>query len=185
MTRFDFLYLVISLIIALVATDMVRSWATFIKNRAQIRFYWVHAAWSALMLFAAIQYWWGFWQYHSVENWSFFPMGALVAQTLLLALILSVITPSRRMEGNLDLQEFFYHVSPVFFSLGGAILVMLALNNFFVGDRPLLSFENAVRAIGITVTMLGATTRSVKIHTALVSTGFVLLTGFILLQVTR
>jgi hypothetical protein len=64
-------------------------------------------------------------------------------------------------------------------------MVTLALVKFFIAGQPLASAENVIRAVAISVAMLGATTRSVRVHTALVGTGFVLLTTFVFLQVVR
>jgi len=45
--------------------------------------------------------------------------------------------------------------------------------------------ENAIRAIAISVAMLGAMTRSVKVHSVLIISGATLLVVFVLLQVVR
>lgn len=184
MTRFEFLYVLISIVIALAVTNMCASWGALLRNRVAVRFYWVHVAWAVLILFVVIQYWWGFFQYRSVEEWSFFSMAALIGNTILLALTVSVITPSRNLKEHVDLQDFFYEISPVFFSLSALLMLFLALVNWFIGENPLLSIDNVIRAIAISVAMLGATTRSTLVHSILVGSGFVLLILFILMQVT-
>lgn len=185
MTRFEFLYVLISIIVAVAVTDMVSSWGALLRRRAVVRFYWVHVAWAVLILFIVMQYWWGFWQYHVIEDWSFFAMAALIGNSILLAFTVSVITPDRRVDAPVDLQAFFYEISPMFFSLSAMLMFALALVNLFVGERPLLSADNAIRAVAISVAMLGATTRSTLVHSLLVGSGFVLLTLFILMQVAR
>ena len=177
MTRFEFLYLVISLITTLVATDTMRSWAAMLRRRASVQFYWIHVAWSVLILFVLIQNWWTFWQYRVIEDWSFFAMAALIGNFLLLAITVSVVTPARQFGERLDLKNFFYEVSPVFFSLIAVLMVTLTL--------ALVSIDNVVRAIAISVAMFGAISRSVKVHSVLVGSSFALLIFFVLVQVAR
>ena len=185
MTRFEFLYLVISLITTLVATDTMRSWGAMLRRRASVQFYWIHIAWSVLILFVLIQNWWTFWQYRVIEDWSFFAMAALISNFLLLAITVNVVTPARQFGDRLDLKNFFYEVSPVFFSLIALLMVTLTLVKFFIANQPLVSIDNVVRAVAISVAMLGATTRSVKVHSVLVGSSFALLIFFVLLQVAR
>lgn len=184
MTRFEFLYVLFSIVIALAVTNMCTSWGALLRRRSVVHFYWVHVAWSVLILFIVMQNWWGFYQYHTVENWSFFAMAVLIGNAILLALTVAVITPSIHPQESTDLQAFFYEVSPVFFSLSALLMFSLALVNSFIAEHPLLSLENVIRAIAISVAMLGAATRSVLVHSILVGSGFVLLTLFVLMQVT-
>jgi hypothetical protein len=185
MTRFEFLYLVISLITTLIATDTARSWGALLRRRVAVQFYWIHIAWSVLILFVLIQNWWTFWQYRFVQDWPFLAMAALIGNFLLLAIMVSIITPARQFGERLDLEKFFYEVSPVFFTLIAVLMVTLALVKFFIAGQPLASAENVIRAVAISIAMLGAMTRSVRVHTALVGTGSVLLTSFVFLQVVR
>lgn len=183
MTRFEFLYVLISAVLALALVNMCVSWGELLQRRSTVRFYWVHVAWTVLIVFIVMQNWWGFYQYRTIEDWSFFGMAMLIGNVVLLALTVSVITPSRKLEGTLDLQEFFYEVSPVFFSFSALLMFFLAAANSVIAAHPLLSLENVIRAIAISVAMLGASTRSVMVHSILVGSGFVLLTLFTLMQV--
>ena len=185
MTRFEILYVLISIIVAFAVTDIASSWGALLRRRASVRFYWIHIAWTVLIVLLVIQLWWGMWTYHDIEDWSFFKMAAIIGETLLLVLTASVITPAKHYNEPIDLQAFFYEVSPIFFTLSAMLMLALALVNLILAQQALLSIENAVRAIAISIAMLGATTRSTIVHTVLVSSGFALLVFFILLQVTR
>ena len=185
MTRFDFLHVLASIVIAISMTDIARSWGALLKKREVVRFYWVHIAWSALILLLMAQLWWGMWIYRGVTDWSFFQTAAIVCELLLLGLVAAVITPSKYSDKPIDLEAFFYEVSPVFFTLGALLMLALALVNLIVAKQALLSLENVIRAIAISVAMFGATTRSTLAHTALVASGFVLLLIFVLMHAAR
>jgi hypothetical protein len=185
MTRFEFLYVLITFVTAFVVVDMATSWSALLRRRAVVRFYWVHVAWSVLIFLVVVQFWWGAWKLQAYEDWSFFSIAAICAELILLILPVSVITPSKHSDGPIDLQEFFYDNSAMFFSLCALLMIALALVNLVYADRPLLSMENVVRAIAISVAMYGATTRSTIVHTGLIVSGVALLVVFILLQAVR
>ncbi len=183
MSRFDFLYVLVSLVVAFIVTDMGTSWAALLRKRAVVQFYWAHTAWSVLIMLLVTQLWWGLWRYHTMEQWPFFSVAAIVAEMFLLVLTTSVITPPKRTDAAVDLKAFFFEVSPVFFALGAALMVVLALINVTIGDQPLLRMENVIRAVAISVAMYGAISRSTMVHSILVATGFTLLVFFIVVRV--
>jgi hypothetical protein len=180
MTRFDFLYVLVSVLIAISISDIALAWGALMKRRTQVQFYWVHVAWTVLVIFLLVQLWWGMWVYRSIETWSFFQMAAIVAEIVLLLLAASVLTPRRGSEGAIDLKAFFYDTSPIFFTLSAVLMLVLAIVNLVVAKHPLLGLENVIRAIAISVAMFGATTRSTLVHSILVGSGFVLLLVFVL-----
>jgi hypothetical protein len=185
MTRFEILYLLITVVFGFLATDMVLCWAALLRKRYLVKFYWVHVAWSVLILIIAMQFWWGIWRLHTLDDWSFFSAMAIFLELVLLVLAAAVITPSRYNTEPIDLQDFFYENSPVFFTICAVLMIVLATVNLFIGDRALLSMENAIRAIAISVAMLGAMTRSEKVHSVLIISGATLLFVFVLIQVVR
>lgn len=185
MTRFEILYLLITVVFGFLATHMVLCWAALLQKRHLVKFYWVHVAWSALVLIVAMQFWWGIWRLHTLDDWSFFSALAIFLELVLLVLAASVITPSRYNTEPINLQDFFYENSTVFFTIFALLMIVLGTVNLFIGDRPLLSTENVIRAIAISVAMVGATTRSEKVHSVLIISGATLLVVFVLLQVVR
>ncbi len=185
MTRFETLHLLVTVVFGFLATDMVLCWAALLRRRRLVKFYWVHVAWSVLILMLAMQFWWGVWRLNTLADWSFFSAAAIFLELVLLVLAASVITPSRYNTERIDLRDLFYENSPVFFTICALLMIVLATVNLFIGDRNLLSMENALRAIGISVAMVGAMTRSEKVHSVLLVSGATLLVVFVLLQVVR
>ena len=185
MTRFDFLYVLVSIMVAISISDIAMTWGALLKRRAEVQFYWVHIAWTILVLFLMAQLWWGMWIYHDVEAWSFFQMVAIIGEIILLVLAASVLTPSRNSEAPIDLEAFFYDVSPLFFTLSAILMLLLAIVNLVVAKQPLVGAENVIRAIAISVAMFGATTRSAMVHSILVGSGFLLLLVFVLMHAVR
>jgi hypothetical protein len=175
----------ISIVIALGVSEIISSWGALLKNRFVVRFYWIHTGWTILVLLLLMQFWWGFWNYRLLENWSFFALAAVVGEAILLVLTGSIITPSRNIDGPLDLRIFYYDNCPVFFTLGAILIFILGVVNFAVGNQAIIGIENGIRAVGILVALVGAKSRSVMVHSILLLAGFALLLYFIVIQIVR
>ena len=70
MSRFEYLSVLISIVIALGITEVTISWGRLLQHRGRVRFSALHGFWSTFLLFIMIQFWWGFWNYRTVEDWS-------------------------------------------------------------------------------------------------------------------
>ena len=87
MTQFEFTTVFISIVLAFGVSDILASWGEQIRLRKQIRIYWLHVAWSALLLVLMIQVWWSLWVLRDRTEWIFFEYLLLILPFLTLALI--------------------------------------------------------------------------------------------------
>jgi hypothetical protein len=179
MTRFEYLSVLVSIVIALGMSEVVAAWGRLLRRRREVRLCGIHAAWSLFALILMAQMWWGFWSYRIVEDWTFLGLLMVIADALLMVLAALVITPSDRVEPGLDLHEFFFASRRLFFGLGTLLLVQLAASDAIVASQPWLHPENGVRLAGIGLVAIAARSDNVKLHRAIVAIGFVLLAGFI------
>lgn len=185
MSRFEYLSVLVSIVIALGISEIVSSWGRLIQSRALVRFSWVQAFWSAFAVVLMVQFWWGFWEFRVVEHWSFPGLLAVVTECLVLVLAGMVLVPGGRITEPIDLGEHYTAHSPIFFGLGALLLVQLSLIDRFVGGQPFLHPENAFRLPGVAVAIVGATARSEKVHLGLAVLASVLLAGFLVFAFTR
>ena len=185
MTRFEFLSVLISIVIALGMSDIVSTWGTLLRSRRAVSFYWLHTAWTLIVLLLFIQFWWGFWNFRTVSDWSFGMLIAVVGEAILMVLAGALITPPRESDKTLDLRKFFFDNNRIFFMLGALLIVMLGLVDYVVAGQPLIHAENAVRLGAVSICAVGAIARSERVHAALVFTGVFLFAIFVLVEVTN
>ena len=50
MSRFEYLSVLLSIVIALGISEMVSSWGALLRQRRLVRFYWVHRLWTAALV---------------------------------------------------------------------------------------------------------------------------------------
>ncbi len=179
MSRFEYLSVLISIVIALGISEMASSWGHLLRVRARVRFYWLHTFWSVFMVMLMVQFWWGFWQFRDVESWSFFGLVSVVSEALVLVVAALVMIPGNAPDEALDLRAHFFGNSRLFFGLGALLLAQLAVVDTAVGGQAFLSSENAFRIPGILVAVGAAASQDERLHVALATVGSLLLLGFL------
>jgi hypothetical protein len=185
LNRFEYLSVLLSIVIALGISEIVSSWGALLRHRREVRFYWVHTLWTVLVVLLMVQMWWGFWNYRTVEAWSFVALVAVVAEALVMVLAGLVLTAQPGRGEELDLRRHYYEQSRVFFGLGFVLLLQLAVVDATVGEQPFLHPENAVRGLGLGVAAWGAWSRSERAHEALAVAAAALIAAFVAVAFSR
>jgi hypothetical protein len=185
-SRFEYLTVLISIVIALGISEIVSSWGALLRQRRAVRFDWVHAVWTVLVVLLMVQFWWGFWSFRVVETWSFAALVAVVAEAIVMVLASLVLTPRVAPGGGeIDLRAHYFEQSRVFFGLAFVLLWQLAIVDALVGGQPFVHPENAVRGVGLGVTAWGALSRSERVHQALAVASAALLAVFVSVSFSR
>ena len=71
MSLFEFLMVLMSIIIGLGIAEVLTGVARVIRERAQLRYYRVHGVLVAITFMALVQQWWEAWSLRTVPSWSF------------------------------------------------------------------------------------------------------------------
>lgn len=167
MSRFEYLSVLISIILALGLSEVLVCWARLLRHRKAVQFYWVHALWSALGLLLMVQFWWGFWQFQVVDDWTFTGLLLVVLQTITLVVAVLLLTPSKEEAPPPSLRDYYFaHCRPVF-ALAATLIVLLIFVDTLVGHQPLVHPENAIRPAAAVFLACLAWTRSPFWHALL------------------
>ena len=103
---------------ALGISEVTISWGRLIQNRHQVQFSLLHAFWSVFVLLLMIQFWWAFWNFRIIEDWSFAALMGPVLGAIALVLCALLLTPSRSLDPPINLEELYFAHSRPFFLLG-------------------------------------------------------------------
>lgn len=182
MDRFEYLSVLVSIVIALGMSEVVSVWGRLLRRRREVRLCWIHAGWSLFVLVLMAQLWWGFWNYRVVEDWSFAGLMIVLSLALLMVLAALVITPSDQVAAGLDLRRFYLDNRRLFFGIGALLLAQIALSDAVVSRQPVLHVENAFRAAGLGLALVAARSENAALHGVIVAAGFALLAGFTALE---
>ena len=92
MSEFEYLSLLVSIIVAFALSEIFADWGQMIRGRDHVKVYWVHIAATLLVAVLIVQFWWSAWQYRELAI-NFYHYVALLLSLLTCVLLAFVITP--------------------------------------------------------------------------------------------
>jgi hypothetical protein len=179
LSRFEYLSVLVSIVIALGITEVTISWSRLLQLRRRVTFSWLHAFWTIFMLFLMIQFWWDFWNFRLVESWSLLSLFGVVAPAITLVLAALLLTPRGIESGPANLGTMYFSNSRLFFLLGAALMLQLTVVDTLVTGRPFAVLENLFRVPGIAIALFAAFSTSVRVHNGLALLALLLLAGYV------
>lgn len=115
MGLFEFLMILVSVVIGLGVTAILTGWANLLRARDGVRFYWVHVLLQCGVFFALLQQWWEFWEFERMGAISFFAVLTILASPILLFLISHLLFPEQAR--GADLEEYYFGQSTLLWML--------------------------------------------------------------------
>ncbi len=148
---FEYVTVLISIILGLGITQIVTGFADIIHQWNRIKLYWPHVLWMVIVFFLHIQEWWNIYDLRSYEVWrlptflliSLYPINLFI----LARLLFPVFYPD---ETTLDYKEFYFANYRKFFF--GVILTAIfsGIENFVIAES---GWEGIVLQLLILVTL--------------------------------
>ena len=111
MGLFEFLMVLVSVVIGLGLTEILTGAANLLRARDTVRFHWSHVLFQLGVFFALLQQWWESWDMENMGEISFLAVLAILAPPIILFLIANLLYPSRA-EGA-DLATSYFKQAPV------------------------------------------------------------------------
>jgi len=165
MGLFEFLMILVSVIIGLGLTEILSGVANLLRARDTVRFYWIHSLFQFGIFFALLQLWWESWGMQSLETISFSAVLSILAPPVFLFLIAHLLYP--HPVENADLRAYYYRQV----SLLWAMVIVGTVEGTFLrplimGD-PVLEPSNLSGIPMIAICIALATSKSSRVHSAL------------------
>lgn len=149
MSLFEFLMVMVSLIIGLGIAELLAGVAGIIRHRASIQHYWVHSIFVLIVFIALLQQWWEIWEIHDMKAWTFLGLLMLLGGPVGLFLISHLIFPER-LE-NADIETYYYGRMVPALWIGVATTVVATLFRPTILGSDLLSIHNLSSLLFITL----------------------------------
>ncbi|MCJ7627144.1 MAG: hypothetical protein MUO50_02035 [Longimicrobiales bacterium] len=115
MGLFEFLIVLVSVVIGLGLTEILTGVANLLRARDDVRVYWIHVLFQCGVFFALLQQWWEFWDMEGMGEISFLAVLAILAPPIFLFLIANLLYP-KQAEGA-DLEKYYYRQAPLLWGL--------------------------------------------------------------------
>lgn len=145
MSMFEFLMVLLSIIIGLGIAEILGGIARMIRCRDSIQGYWIHSITVAAIFFALLQQWWEIWGLRVASEWAFSGLLMMLTGPVGLFLIAHLLFPEP-MQGA-KLREYYYGAMRPIWWLAAVTVALATLFRPLIFDQVLFSASNATSLV--------------------------------------
>jgi hypothetical protein len=162
MSRFEFVLVLLSIIIGLGLTELLINIVRQIKERKTTKAFWPQSLLVAIIFLALLQIWWESWELQVVEVWTFPVLLLMLAGPITLFCISHLIFPSKI--AGADMEKFYFSNSRLIWGLASFTVIVATLFRPLAFGVPLFDPSN-IASLFLLVIFLGLTfTKNKLVH---------------------
>ena len=165
MGLFEFLMVLVSVVIGLGLTEILTGGANLLRARESVRFHWIHVLFQFGIFFALLQQWWESWDWVGLEEISFLAVLTLLASPVFLYLIAHLLFPSP--VENADLKSYYYRQAPLLWGLVAAGTIVGNLFRPLAWGHPVFDPSNLSGIPTVAICVVLAASRNSRAHSIL------------------
>ena len=151
MTFFEYMMVMVSLIMALALSHIIRASAEFLSSPKR---YWVQGLWAVIIVLLILQSWWAYWDLRDIMDWSFLKYLSIFFYPVFFSFIASVLIPANR-DAEYDWHASFYKKRVWFFWAMIASSIVAVLHTWLVLGSPLFHPYRIFQLTLIAVLLVG------------------------------
>lgn len=166
MSLFEYLGVLISVVMGLGITHLLMGVSKTIHSRDSVRIYWVHSLWTANILVFIVVIWWGMFWWSSLGQWTFYQFLFVVLYAIVLFLLASILYPWD-FSRTFDFREHFFRNRRWFFGIQSVAWCIDVAETLLKADAQLrpapelyLLFSSSMLALSL----IGSITASRRYH---------------------
>ena len=162
MNLFEFLMILLSLIVGFGLAEILSGVARRLKREGIRGLSWLHGTMSLIIFIALLQTFWEAWGLRSIATWSFPAMLLMLGSPVLLFIIAHIIYPESDYTGNLD--DYYFERARMLWATAGLTVVVGTLFRPIAFGLPLVVIDNASAAPILIVCVLLSTINNRRLH---------------------
>jgi hypothetical protein len=179
MTPFEYLSVLISIVIGLAITQLLSGTARLIQVRARVRPHATTLLWMATLFLLDTQIWWAAFERRDISEWNFFLFLFYLLQPTLAFLLSYLVLPELGDEDEIDLPANFAGNRPWFFALLALLpLVSLASEYIDTGAIP-RDADAAFRVLFLLLALIAGRVRNARAQLWFAGSSLALLCGYV------
>ncbi|MBV9345910.1 MAG: hypothetical protein JOZ03_13085 [Gammaproteobacteria bacterium] len=182
---FDYFSILVSIILGLALTHLLRGLGKQIQMSRQIRVYWVHILWTINVVFQVLVLWWGMFWWKYLSTWPISWFVFLSTYAVVLFLWSYMLYPAEVPEG-IDFEVFFYRNRRWFFGLLIASFLMdipETMGKQLYHLRPMPAFYPYLVAVLLLIGVVGMVSSNRRLHAVMATLWFAILASYVSLSV--
>lgn len=179
MTPFEYLSVLISIIVGLAITQLLSGTARLIQIRARVRPHATTLLWMATLFLLDTQIWWAAFERRDARDWNFFLFLFYLLQPTLAFLLSYLVLPELGDEDEIDLPANFAGNRPWFFGLL-ALLPLVSLVDEYIdlGAIP-RDADAGFRVLFLALSVMAGRVRNARAQLWIAATTLTLLCGYV------
>lgn len=139
MTPFEYLTVLISIILGLGITQILTGIADIIHQWNRMKIYWPHALWIVLVFVMHIHEWWYMYELKRHEQWHLLSFLFLILYPILLFVLARILFPFGAMDAEVDFKTFYFENYRKFFLLVSLLVVLAILQDVVLEGYTLVN----------------------------------------------
>ena len=163
---------VMSIVLGLSVTQLLKGLAQLYRTRNSVRPYWLHTAWVVLLVFFSLVLWWLFWNYRSIEDWSFFRFVLYLSPMIVFYFLTSIVIPDPS-DPVTSYKDYYFSSRAGFFGTFALQIVLAHVAGVVVRGLPVLDPADPLRLAMVALLLIAMRSASERVH-AVVLTLFAL-----------
>ncbi|MBC5815038.1 MAG: hypothetical protein GIW97_00710 [Candidatus Eremiobacteraeota bacterium] len=186
MKPFDYLTVLISIIMGLAIANLLSGAVRLMHARHRLRLYWPTIVWSILLFIVTAQHWWAEFSLHTKLDWTFGGFLATLIIPVDLYLLCALALPNDDDATDIDLRAWYFKNRRTFFVL----LIILAPLSYLeelltTGSVHKAPLETVLLGTMAAVLILGLVSRRPRIHAGIALVFSALLVTYVAILFNR
>ena len=166
MSLFEFLMVMVSIIIGLAMSELLTGVARLIRSRSETRAYWVQLVLVTAVFIVLVQQWWEFWQLRELQEWTFALVLLYLSELVGLFLIAHLLFPEHVRGADL---HAYYHGEMRAVWWIGVVTILIAMSFWHVAvGHPVFIADNISTLIGLCAFIVLGVSQRPLLHKTLV-----------------
>jgi hypothetical protein len=181
--EFNYLAVLISIILGLGITQLLSGLGRWIEQRSSFRAYGPAMCWAFILLLSHVQTWWSMFGMRDHREWTFLQFCIVLLQPILLFLLATVALPGAGSE--LDLRSNYFAQKNWFFGLLMMLLVTSIAKDLSLSGSLPSPLNLLFHGILFTVSLLAIVIRGETFHRAVAYSSTAVMVAYIALLFSR
>ena len=115
MSVFEYVSVMVGMVLALAVSHVLNFIATLISSPDRVKGYWLHYLWTALILAMNLHAWLLLWTFHGRSEFDVTMLGTMLFVAALIFIVARVLVPELQPDQRLDLRTHFLQIRVPFF----------------------------------------------------------------------
>jgi hypothetical protein len=135
MDAFSYLSVLLSIILGLAITQVLKGFRGLMQSRSRLIGYWPTVTWAILVLVVAVQSWWAMFDLRLHQHWTFVEFATVLAQQVVMYLLAALVLPDFFGDARVDLRDHYYGQRRWFFVLLLLLVIISIVKELLMTGR--------------------------------------------------